>query len=55
MYVVVIFETIVHHSRHVQMISEIRRVLRPSGPRLISTPVRVNYTENPGYHNPFQT
>jgi SAM-dependent methyltransferase len=51
--VVVSFETIEHHDRHAEMISELRRVLRPGGLLLISTPDRVNYTEKPGYHNPF--
>lgn len=51
--VVVSFETIEHHVRHAEMIREIRRVLRPGGLLLISTPDRVNYTEKSGYRNPF--
>ena len=51
--VVVSFETLEHHDRHVEMIGEIRRVLRPGGLVLISTPDTVNYSEKPGYRNPF--
>lgn len=51
--VVVSFETLEHHDRHVEMIREIRRVLRPGGLVLISTPNTLNYSEKPGYRNPF--
>jgi O-antigen biosynthesis protein len=51
--VVVSFETLEHHDRHVEMIREIHRVLRPGGLVLISTPDTVNYSEKPGYRNPF--
>lgn len=51
--VVVSFETIEHHDRHREMISEIRRVLRPGGILIISSPNRVVYTELAGHHNEF--
>lgn len=51
--VVVSFETIEHHNRHADMIREVRRVLRPGGVVMISTPDRVNYSEKPRYNNPF--
>ena len=51
--VVVSFETIEHHDRHAEMLREIRRVLRPGGLVVISTPDRTNYSEKPGYRNPF--
>jgi SAM-dependent methyltransferase len=51
--VVVSFETLEHHAKHTEMLSEIRRVLKPGGLLLISTPDRVNYSEQPGYTNPF--
>jgi SAM-dependent methyltransferase len=50
---VVSFETIEHHAQHDQMLAEIRRVLRPGGLLLISTPDRVEYSEIPGLSNPF--
>ncbi|WP_295544012.1 bifunctional 2-polyprenyl-6-hydroxyphenol methylase/3-demethylubiquinol 3-O-methyltransferase UbiG [uncultured Thiohalocapsa sp.] len=51
--VVVSFETIEHHDQHEAMLREIRRVLRPQGVLLISSPDRHNYSERPGTVNPF--
>jgi SAM-dependent methyltransferase len=51
--VVVSFETLEHHDRHHDMIAEIRRVLRPGGLLLISTPDKLLYSDRPGYHNAF--
>jgi GT2 family glycosyltransferase/SAM-dependent methyltransferase len=51
--VVISFETIEHHDQHVEMISEIRRVLRPHGILIISSPNRPVYTEKAGHHNEF--
>lgn len=51
--VVVSFETIEHHDRHAEMLAEIRRVLRPAGVLLISSPDRHVYSEQPGYRNPY--
>lgn len=51
--VVISFETIEHHEKHQEMIDEIRRVLRPGGILIISSPNRVVYSEQAGYHNEF--
>lgn len=51
--VVISFETIEHHDRHREMLSEIRRVLRPDGLLIISSPNRVVYSELAGHHNEF--
>ncbi len=51
--VVVSFETIEHHDRHAEMLSEIRRVLRPDGLLVISSPNKIVYSEMAGYHNEF--
>lgn len=40
---VVSFETIEHHDQHIEMMSEIRRVLRPDGVLLISSPNRPEF------------
>jgi lipopolysaccharide biosynthesis protein/ubiquinone/menaquinone biosynthesis C-methylase UbiE len=50
---VVSFETIEHHEQHEQMMQEIKRVLRPTGMLLISSPDKYNYSVEPGYSNPF--
>jgi O-antigen biosynthesis protein len=51
--VVISFETIEHHDKHQEMIDEIRRVLKPDGLLVISSPNRVVYSEKAGYHNEF--
>lgn len=51
--VLVSFETIEHHDRHREMLSEIRRVLRPDGLLVMSSPNRTVYTELAGHHNEF--
>lgn len=50
---VVSFETIEHHDRHEQMLREIRRVLRPGGVLLISSPNRPEYDQTLTEPNPF--
>jgi GT2 family glycosyltransferase/SAM-dependent methyltransferase len=50
---VVSFETIEHHERHHEMMSEIRRVLRPKGVLVISSPNRDVYSSMSGEHNEF--
>jgi SAM-dependent methyltransferase len=51
--VVVSFETIEHHDQHDAMMREIKRVLRPDGCLLMSTPDRLHYSIEPGFTNPF--
>ena len=51
--VVVSFETIEHHDRHHQMMKEIKRVLKPGGLLIISSPDKYFYSEKPGTVNPF--
>ena len=51
--VVVCFETLEHHDQHDQMMREVTRVLRPDGLLIISSPDRHEYSEVPGYRNPF--
>jgi ubiquinone/menaquinone biosynthesis C-methylase UbiE len=51
--VVVSFETIEHHSMHREMMLEVKRVLRPSGIFILSSPNRVTYRERAGQGNPF--
>lgn len=50
---VVSFETIEHHDQHDKMMQEIKRVLRPTGILLISSPDKYHYSVEPGYSNPF--
>ena len=51
--VVVSFETLEHTTAHDTMLGEIKRVLKPGGILLISTPDKRNYGDKPGYVNPF--
>jgi SAM-dependent methyltransferase len=51
--VVVSFETIEHHDRHEEMMKEIKRVLRPGGLLILSSPNRRVYSDEPCYQNPF--
>jgi O-antigen biosynthesis protein len=50
---VVSFETIEHLREHDEMLSELRRVLRPGGRLIISSPDRRYYSEATGHMNPF--
>ena len=50
---VVSFETIEHHDRHQEMMREIKRVLRPEGVLIISSPDKYVYSDIPGYKNEF--
>lgn len=50
---VVSFETIEHHDRHEEMMLEIKRVLRPGGLLIISSPDRYNYSIAPDYKNEY--
>ena len=50
---VVSFETIEHLDQHEEMMREFKRVMRPAGLLLISSPDRRVYSEETGYANPF--
>jgi len=50
---VISFETIEHHDKHEQMLMEVKRVLRPEGILVISTPDRRVYTDELEHQNPF--
>lgn len=47
------FETLEHHDKHEEMMGEIKRVLRPGGILIISSPNRLTYSDEPNYCNPF--
>jgi GT2 family glycosyltransferase/SAM-dependent methyltransferase len=51
--VVTSFETIEHHDNHEGMMLEIKRVLKPGGVLILSSPNRLTYSDEPGYSNPF--
>lgn len=51
--VIVSFETIEHLQEQEEMLSEIRRMLRPDGILIISSPNRPVYSEASDYHNEF--
>lgn len=50
---VVSYETVEHLHEQEDMLAEIRRVLRPDGVLVMSSPNRVTYSEKAGYHNEF--
>ena len=50
---VVSFETIEHLREHDEMMAEIRRVLRPNGTLIMSSPDKRYYSDLPGHANPF--
>ncbi len=51
--VVVSFETIEHHDEHDAMMDEIRRVLRPGGVLVISSPDKRTYSDERAFRNEF--
>ena len=51
--VVTSFETLEHLAEHDAMLAEIRRVLRPNGLLIISTPDRDEYSARSHYRNPY--
>ena len=53
--VVVSFETIEHIVEHAEMMREIKRVLRPDGMLIMSSPDKYRYSVLTGYTNPFHT
>ncbi len=50
---VVSYETIEHHDQHEAMMAEIRRVLKPDGVVIISSPDKHEFSDVPNYRNPF--
>lgn len=51
--VVVSFETLEHHDKHNEMLSEIKRVLVPNGILIMSSPNKTYYSDVRDYKNPF--
>ena len=50
---VVSFETIEHLHEHEEMMREVKRVLRPGGVLVISSPDKFEYSDKPRFQNPF--
>lgn len=50
---VVSFETLEHHDRHDEMMREIKRVLRPGGMLILSTPDKKHYSDLKSRQNEF--
>lgn len=51
--VIVSFETIEHHAEHEAMMRELKRVLRPGGLVVISSPDKLEYSDKPLFKNPY--
>lgn len=51
--IVVSFETIEHHDEHQEMMNEIKRVLKPKGLLIISTPDKLYYSDQRNFNNQF--
>jgi ubiquinone/menaquinone biosynthesis C-methylase UbiE len=51
--VLVSFETLEHHDKHDEMMKEIKRVLKPNGILVMSTPDKRYYSDENNYNNPF--
>src|SRR5690606_3888910 len=47
------FETSEHHDQHQEMMREIKRVLRPGGLLIISSPDKLYYSDLTGLRNPY--
>ena len=51
--VAISFETLEHITDHDKMVAGLKRVLKPGGILLISTPDKLYYSDKPNYHNSF--
>lgn len=51
--VVVSFETLEHHDQHVEMMLEVKRVLKPNGLLIISSPDKTYYSDQRKFKNSF--
>lgn len=51
--VLVSFETIEHHDKHIEMLNEVKRVLKPDGLVVMSSPDRYYYSDVPNFKNEF--
>ena len=51
--IVVSFETIEHHDKHDEMLLEIKRVLKPDGILILSTPDKLHYSDLRKFDNTF--
>ncbi len=51
--VVVSFETLEHLAQHDQLVAEFKRVLKPEGVLLISTPDKLEYSDKTGFNNEY--
>ena len=50
---VVSFETLEHLEQHDEMMQDVKRILRPGGLVVVSSPDRQQYSDLPNYQNPF--
>ena len=50
---VISFETIEHITKHDEMMQEIKRVLKPDGLLIMSSPDKKNYSDKRGFNNQF--
>lgn len=51
--VIVCFEVLEHIDGHNQLMDEVKRLLKPDGVFIVSTPDKRTYSDQPDYHNPF--
>lgn len=51
--VIVSFETIEHHDQHEEMLTEFKRILKPNGVVLISSPDKYFFSDKTNYRNEF--
>ena len=51
--ILISFETIEHHDKHIEMMEECKRVLKPNGVLIISSPDKKFFSDIPQYKNEF--